>query len=129
LGPPFRFFTIAERIFYAGEEDDRWTATLDNPRCVDPDTVNEFSILQDWNRVATSEAALVHWLWLARSPRQPLSMPPPHDLDVGGLDLERLSRLAKDAGLEEEAERLVEECIRLSRSEDDGVEDGYVPSF
>jgi hypothetical protein len=49
-------------------------------------------------RRATPEAALLHWLYLARSPRSHLSAPPA-DLDVASLDSRRLVRLARAMGL------------------------------
>jgi hypothetical protein len=45
-------------------------------------------------RRATPEAALLHWLYLARSPRSRKS-PPPADLDIAALDSRRLKRLAR----------------------------------
>lgn len=49
-------------------------------------------------RRATPEAALLHWLYLARSPRSHLSSPPV-DLDVASLDARRLARLARAMSL------------------------------
>jgi hypothetical protein len=49
-------------------------------------------------RRATPEAALLHWLYLARSPRSSLSLPP-IDLDVVSLDSRRLVGLARAMGL------------------------------
>ena len=49
-------------------------------------------------RRATPEAALLHWLCLARSPRSRMS-PPPADLDMEALDSRRLKRLAHAMGL------------------------------
>jgi len=45
-------------------------------------------------RRATPEAALLHWLYLARSPRSRMSSPPV-DLDIASLDSRRLNRLAR----------------------------------
>jgi hypothetical protein len=49
-------------------------------------------------RRATPEAALLHWLYLARSPRSRMS-PPPADLDLAALDSRRLDRLARGMSL------------------------------
>jgi hypothetical protein len=49
-------------------------------------------------RRATPEAALLHWLYLARSPRSRMA-PPPADLDFDALDGQRLRRLARAMGL------------------------------
>jgi len=45
-------------------------------------------------RRATPEAALLHWLYLGRSPRSRMSAPPA-DLEVASLDSPRLQRLAR----------------------------------
>lgn len=77
----FRFFGLPSRILFAGEPADR----LDSrpyPR-------------------ATPEAALVHWLHLARSPRSSVR-PPPLDSDVDLLKTHRLRRIARAADLERE---------------------------
>jgi hypothetical protein len=71
----FVFRGIPERILEAGAEKDRLVPKLTYRR-------------------ATPEAALLHWLYLARSPRSRMSLPPA-DLDFDALDQRRLKRLAR----------------------------------
>lgn len=52
-------------------------------------------------RRATSEAALLHWLYLSHSPRSRMS-PPPADLELAALDARRLKRLARAMRLSEQ---------------------------
>jgi hypothetical protein len=73
-GGTFVFRGISERILETGAERDRLVTGVDYRR-------------------ATSEAALLHWLYLSGSPRSRMSTPP-LDLDLGALDLKRLKRLA-----------------------------------
>jgi hypothetical protein len=73
-GGTFVFRGISERILEVGAERDRLVTGVDYRR-------------------ATPEAALLHWLYLSRSPRSRMSTPP-LDLDLGALDLKRLTRLA-----------------------------------
>ena len=73
-GGTFVFRGISERILEIGAERDRLVTGVDYRR-------------------ATSEAALLHWLYLSDSPRSRMSTPP-LDLDLGALDLKRLKRLA-----------------------------------
>ena len=70
----FVFRGVPERILEAGAERDRLVTGIDYRR-------------------ATPEAALLHWLYLSRSPRSRMSIPP-LELDLGSLDLKRLNRLA-----------------------------------
>lgn len=51
----------------------------------------------------SSEAALLHWLYLSHSPRSRMS-PPPSDLELGSLDARRLRRLARSMVLSEPLE-------------------------
>jgi hypothetical protein len=51
-------------------------------------------------RRATPEAALLHWLYLADSPRSRMAEPP-LDLDLESVDSRRLARLSKAMGLKE----------------------------
>jgi hypothetical protein len=74
---PFR--GIPERILEAGAAKDR----LEPQPCY---------------RRATPEAALLHWLYLARSPRSRMSAPPA-DLDLEALKARGLERLARAMGL------------------------------
>jgi hypothetical protein len=46
-------------------------------------------------RRATPEAALLHWLYLFKSPRSRMSEPPP-DLDMAMLNVQRLRRLSRE---------------------------------
>lgn len=71
----FVFRGIPERVLEQGAEKDRIAPQLPYRR-------------------ATPEAALLHWLYLARSPRSRMS-PPPKDLDIAALDASRLNRLAR----------------------------------
>jgi hypothetical protein len=73
-GGTFVFRGISERILEIGAERDRLVTGVDYRR-------------------ATPEAALLHWLYLSRSPRSRMSTPP-FDLDLRALDLKRLTRLA-----------------------------------
>jgi len=50
---------------------------------------------------ATTEAALLHWLYLAASPHSSLAAPP-LDIDMDELDASRLKRLAKAMNLSDE---------------------------
>jgi len=75
----FVFRGIPESFLEAGAERDRLDPQLSYRR-------------------ATPEAALLHWLYLARSPRSRMS-PPPADLDMEALDSRRLKRLAHAMGL------------------------------
>lgn len=52
---------------------------------------------------ASAEAALLHWIYLGRSPRSHLT-PPPFEMDMEELDRKRLSRLARAQGIEDAAE-------------------------
>jgi hypothetical protein len=77
----FVFRGIPEGILEGGAEKDRLEPRLSYRR-------------------ATPEAALLHWLYLACSPRSRMS-PPPADLDVAALDSRRLNRLARAMRLAE----------------------------
>jgi signal transduction histidine kinase len=79
----FVFRGIPERVLEAGEEKDRLAAGIGY-------------------RLATPEAALLHWLYLSASPRSRMSAPS-MDLDIAELDLRKLKRLAKAMNLEEES--------------------------
>jgi hypothetical protein len=79
-GGTFVFRGISERILEIGAQRDRLVTGVDYRR-------------------ATPEAALLHWLYLSRSPRSRMSTPP-LDLDLGALDLKRLTRLATGMGLD-----------------------------
>ena len=73
-GGTFVFRGVPEHVLETGAENDRLVAGVDYRR-------------------ATPEAALLHWLYLSRSPRSRMSTPP-LDLELGELDLKRLRRLA-----------------------------------
>lgn len=83
----FHFFGLPRRILDAGEADDRLdqSGRYEHPR-------------------ATSEKALIDWLYLAHSPRSARTLPPRGDIDVDLLDTPRLTRLANASGLSEELE-------------------------
>lgn len=70
----FRFHAIPERALFAGQLSDRLDMSVPYPR-------------------ATPEAALCHWLYLARSCFSYLTQPSP-EADVADLDRKRLDRLA-----------------------------------
>lgn len=76
----FLFRGMPARLLDAGREKDRLSP--------------EFAY-----RRATPEAALLHWLYLSRSPRSRMS-PPPMELELDELDRRRLRRLAKAMQLE-----------------------------
>jgi hypothetical protein len=76
----FLFRGLPEAILEAGPEGDRLAAGVTYRR-------------------ATPEAALLHWLYLANSPRSRMSAPP-QDLDLERLDLKRLRRLSRAMRLE-----------------------------
>lgn len=78
-GGTFVFHGIPERVLEAGAESDRLAAGVAYRR-------------------ATPEAALLHWLYLAASPRSK-SAAPPKDLELEELDLRHLRRLAKAMGI------------------------------
>lgn len=75
----FRFYAVDAKVLLAGERADR-LEPVPYPK-------------------ATPEAAIVHWLHLARSPRSGMRRPP-LDSDVDLLKKPRLRRIAKAAGLE-----------------------------
>jgi hypothetical protein len=81
----FVFRGISESVLESGREDDRLVPGMTYRR-------------------ATPEAALLHWLCLANSPRSNLSTPP-LDIDVDVLDGGKLKRLARAM----KAESLLEE--------------------
>lgn len=62
-------------------------------------------------RRATPEAALLHWLYLADSPRSRMAEPP-LDLDLESVDSRRLARLSKAMGLKEQ----LDSWLRRNRS-------------
>lgn len=72
-----QFFGLPRRILDAGETDDRLepVASRDHAR-------------------ATSEKALLDWLYLAKSPRSRRTSPPKSDIDLALLNRRRLKRLA-----------------------------------
>jgi hypothetical protein len=80
----FVFHGLAETTLEAGNEADRLAPGISYRR-------------------ATPEAALLHWLCLAESPRSRMAAPPT-DLDLESLDSRRLRRLAKAMGREESLE-------------------------
>ncbi len=77
----FVFRGMPESILEAGREEDRLVTGVGYRR-------------------ATPEAALLHWLYLANSPRSRMSAPP-RDLDLGALNTRRLNRLARVMQLQE----------------------------
>lgn len=76
-GDVFRFYGLAERFFPATDED-RWALYQPGRPC-------------DMFR---PEAALLHWLYLARMKRSSVT-PPPVDVDMEQLDNEHLRQLAQ----------------------------------
>jgi hypothetical protein len=80
----FLFRGLPERVLEAGHEQDRLARGVSYRR-------------------ATSEAALLHWLYLSNSPRSRMSAPP-SDLELESLDSRRLKRLAGAMDLSEQLE-------------------------
>lgn len=78
-GGTFIFRGLPERVLEAGDERDRLAPEITYRR-------------------ATPEAALLHWLYLSRSPRSRMSAPP-SDLELGSLDSRKLNRLARAMNL------------------------------
>ncbi len=85
-GDVFRFYGLAERFFPATDED-RWALYQPGRPC-------------DMFR---PEAALLHWLYLARMKRSSVT-PPPMDVDMEQLDKEHLRQLAQRWRLTSEVE-------------------------
>ncbi|AMN45740.1 hypothetical protein ACG33_01181 [Steroidobacter denitrificans] len=84
----FHFRGIPEAVLLAGREADR--------------LADVYGYLR-----ATPEAALLHWIYLANSPRSNLSAPP-LDIDLDDLNLPRLQRLAKAMQLEDALNKWLE---------------------
>jgi hypothetical protein len=84
----FVFRGVPEAVLEAGREADRLESDVPYRR-------------------ATPEAALLHWLYLANSPRSRTS-PPPLDIDRTALRMQRLKRLAEAMKLSE----VLEEWLR-----------------
>ena len=74
-GGTFLFRGMPESILEAGREGDRLTANITYRR-------------------ATPEAALLHWIYFAESPRSDMSSPP-GDINLDSLNLRKIERLAK----------------------------------
>ncbi|MBS0420081.1 MAG: hypothetical protein JSR66_20385 [Proteobacteria bacterium] len=74
-GGTFLFRGMPESILEAGQEADRLASNVTYRR-------------------ATSEAALLHWLYLSESPRSGMSFPP-IDINLDSLNLRKIDRLAK----------------------------------
>jgi len=68
-------------------------------------------------RRATPEKALVDWVYLAGSPRSRLPMPP-FDTDIEDLDMDRLIRLGKAAGIENRLRAFIDGLGRGGEEED-----------
>lgn len=87
----FHFFGIPRHVLEAGAAKDR---------------------LEPVDRHAhprvTPEKALIDWLYLGQSPRSHRTPPPRNDIDMTSLDLSRLRRLAKAAGLKDTLEKWIE---------------------
>jgi hypothetical protein len=80
----FVFRGLPEAVLEAGREEDRLVSNTTYRR-------------------ATPEAALLHWLYLAASPRSRMS-PPPLDSDLAALDGRKLERLSQAMRLSETLE-------------------------
>jgi hypothetical protein len=70
-------------------------------------------------RRATPEKALVDWIYLAGSPHSRLPMPP-FDTDIEDLDMDRLLRLGKNAGIEERLRGFIDGLGRGGEDEEPG---------
>lgn len=84
----FVFRGLPEGVLEAGREEDRLASGLTYRR-------------------ATPEAALLHWLYLAHSPRSRMSAPPA-DLEVASLDARKLKRLARAMSLSKQLDAWLE---------------------
>ena len=89
-GTIFHFRAIPQAILEAGDQSDRLVPFLHYAR-------------------ATPEAALVHWIYLAKSTGSSLRMPDTQ-CDVSLLDGERVERLAELAGVRHAAMAWIEKC-------------------
>lgn len=88
----FRFYYVPESVLSVGDPTDRLCPAVPYP-------------------CATAEAALVHWIWLARERRL---LPQSPESDVSDLDRARLCRLAAATGIEAEVRRWVAEAERYA---------------
>lgn len=95
-GGMFTFRRMPDHMLYAGDMEDRLVAGLTYLR-------------------ATPEKALLDWIALAKSSYSTMSDVPAHDIDLSELNKDRLMRLARASGLEDEVDKLEE---RASRAED-----------
>jgi hypothetical protein len=102
----FAFRGLPKSIIDAGKPEDRLVDRVDYLR-------------------ATPEAALLHWLYLANSPRSNLSRPP---LDLQAVDLKtaRLNRLAKAMGIENELRKWID-AKRVHDSSRSVAEKTWIP--
>ena len=108
-GGTFVFRGLPERVLEAGGEEDRLASGVTYRR-------------------ATPEAALLHWLYLSRSPRSRMS-PPPSDLDLGSLDLRKLRRLARSMVLSEPLESWLGHAGATVRKQTAPDPSGLLPAF
>jgi hypothetical protein len=102
----FQFRGIPEWVLNAGKDVDRLAEVTGYLR-------------------ATPEAALLHWLYLAASPRSSLSAPP-LDIDMDEFDASRLKRLAKAMNLSD----TLEKWMTIKRAHDQSpsvVEQTWIP--
>jgi len=80
----FHFFGMPRAVLEAGKADDRLIAG------------DRYAHAR-----ATPEKALLDWLYLGHSPRSRRPLPPRNDMDMSMLNIQRLKRLARAAGMEE----------------------------
>lgn len=99
-GTIFHFRTLPEHILEAGDPLDR-LAMAYYPR-------------------ATAEAALVHWMYLAKS-RGSTMKEPDTQCDVSMLDMDRLGRLAEAAGVKDETFDWIRRCAEREELDDEQV--------
>lgn len=99
----FHFSAVPERVLYAGAEEDRIASQL--------------------YPLATSEAALCHWIYLANSPFSKLTEPP-LDCDLESVDRDRLALLAREIGIEDHVEEWVARVDEYNETMDDHNEWG-----
>ena len=89
-GSKFKFALMRPNLLPAPVRSDRFAKDALEPYATVP--------------TATPEKALLDWLYVSSRGRggNRWPLPPSHDWDIGGLDVERLDRLAKRMGLEDE---------------------------
>lgn len=104
----YRFLAMRDDAFLAGEAEDREDTSSRYPR-------------------ATPERAFCDWIYLSSQKGRGNLEGPPLDVDVDGLDMERLTRLGVAMGVSEQLERWLER--RAEAAKDDESEEKYSRSL